>query len=116
MDYRVADLFDLPEQWRGRFDVVVEVQTVQSVPPDSHRAAIAAIAACVAPGGRLLVRAAVRAEDEPARSRPWPLTPSELRWFEDEGLREEERERDGGSANIVYRAPVRPRPGPAPRG
>ena len=104
VDYRVADLFDLPEQWRGRFDIVVEVQTVQSVPPDSHRAAIAAIAACVAPGGRLLVRAAVRAEDEPARSRPWPLAPSELRWFEDEGLREEERERDGGSASIVYGA------------
>lgn len=84
--YRTADLFALPEAWRGRFDVVVEVQTVQSVPIPRHREAIAAIAATVAPGGRLFVRTAVRAEDEPAASIPWPLTPSELAWFEDEGL------------------------------
>ena len=74
-----------------------------SIPPDWHRAAIAVVASCVAPGGRLFVRTALRAEDEPADSRPWPLAPSELRWFEDDGLRELERDDDGGFVHVVYR-------------
>ena len=107
--YTVADLFDLPSSWRERFELIVEVQTIQSLPPSEHRAAVAAISACLAPGGRLLVRAAVRGESEPALSRPWPLTPSELRWFEDEGL-----ERiaslagdDDGFTHLEYRRPGR---------
>ena len=105
--YRVADLFELPDEWRGRFGIVVEVQTIQSIPPEWHRAAIAAVAACVAPGGRLFVRAAVRAEDEPAPRIPWPLSPSELRWFEDEGLHTVARRDEGVFAHIVYARPAR---------
>jgi SAM-dependent methyltransferase len=84
--YLVADLFELPSSWRERFELIVEVQTIQSLPPSEHRAAVAAISTCLAPGGRMFVRTAVRGEDERALSRPWPLTLSELRWFEDEGL------------------------------
>jgi SAM-dependent methyltransferase len=84
--YRVADLFDLPSSWRERFELIVEVQTIQSLPPSEHRAAVSAVSTCLAPGGRMFLRTAVRGEDEPALSRPWPLTLSELRWFEDEGL------------------------------
>ena len=84
--YLVADLFDLPSSWRERFELIVEVQTIQSLPPSEHRAAVAAIATCLAPGGRMFLRTAVRREGEPALSRPWPLTLSELSWFEDEGL------------------------------
>jgi SAM-dependent methyltransferase len=102
VDYLVADLFELPGEWTGRFGIVVEVQTVQSVPPDSHREAIRAITRTVAPGGRLLVRAATRAEDEPAPSRPWPLAPSELAWFEADGLEMVTRCRDGVFAHIEY--------------
>lgn len=87
VDYRVADLFALPLSWRERFELIVEVQTIQSLPPSEHRAAIAAISTCLASGGRMFLRTAVRAEDEPAPSRPWPLTLSELSWFEDEGLK-----------------------------
>jgi hypothetical protein len=65
------------------------------------------IAGCVAPGGRLFVRASVRAEDEPAPRMPYPLAPSELRWFEDEGLREDARRPDGESfAVIEYSRPA----------
>jgi SAM-dependent methyltransferase len=88
VDYRVLDLFALPAEWRARFEIVVEVQTIQSLPPEWHRAAIAAVVACAAPGGHVLVRAAVRGEDEPADTRPWPLKESELRWFADEGCSE----------------------------
>src|SRR3954463_13585897 len=31
--YLVADVLELPEEWRGRFDLVVESLTVQSMPP-----------------------------------------------------------------------------------
>jgi len=83
------------------------VQTIQSLPPGEHRAAVAAIAACLAPGGRLFVRTALRGEDEPAPSRPWPLKLSELRWFEGEGLELTARlgPEDDQLAHLEYRRP-----------
>lgn len=105
--YTVADLFDLPSSWRERFGLIVEVQTIQSLPPSEHRAAVAAISACLAPGARLFVRAAVRGEEEPANSRPWPLRLSELRWFEDEGLERIARlAGDDGFTHLEYRRPA----------
>jgi SAM-dependent methyltransferase len=104
--YRVADLFELPDAWRRRFEIVVEVQTIQSLPPEWHREAIAVVAGCVAPGGRLLVRAAVRGEDEPVHTRPWPLKPSELRWFEAEGLEEVARCSAGVFVEIDWMLPA----------
>ena len=103
--YLVADLFALPSGWEGRFELIVEVQTIQSLPPGEHRTAVAAIAACLAPGGRMFVRTAVRGEDEPAPSRPWPLKRSELRWFEDEGLELSARlgPADDPFVHLVYR-------------
>ena len=100
--YRVADLFDLPPEWTGRFGLVVEVQTIQSLPPDAHREAIAVISRCVAPGGRLFVRTALRGDDEPADRRPWPLREAELRWFDEQGLTEVERWADGGFVHVDY--------------
>ena len=109
VSYRVADLFDLPLDWRERFELVVEVQTIQSLPPSEHRAAIRAISACLAPGGRMFVRTAIRGEDRPALSRPWPLTHSELSWFEDEGLELTARlePADVEVAHLEYRRPLR---------
>jgi uncharacterized protein YndB with AHSA1/START domain len=89
--YRVADLFALPADWAGRFAIVVESLTVQSLPPEAHEEAIAAITRLVAPGGHLLVRTAIRADDEPDAGRPWPLRQAELRWFEADGLIEVDR-------------------------
>jgi SAM-dependent methyltransferase len=106
--YLVADLFELPSSWRERFDLIVEVQTIQSLPPSEHRAAVAAISACLAPGGRMFLRTAVRGEDEQALSRPWPLTLSELRWFEDEGLQLTARlTPDDEFTHLEYRRPRR---------
>lgn len=107
VSFRVADLFDLPSEWAGRFGIVVESLTVQSLPPEAHREAIAVIAGCVAAGGHLLVRTAVRGEDEPAPRRPWPLRPSELRWFEENGLTEIEKcaGADGLVLHLDYQRP-----------
>lgn len=105
--YRVADLFDLPSSWRKRFEIIVEVQTIQSLPPRQHRAAVRAISACLAPGGRMFLRTAIRGDDEPALSRPWPLTLSELTWFENEGLELTARlsPDDHSLAHLEYRRP-----------
>jgi hypothetical protein len=79
--YRVADLLDLPAEWREAFDLVVESITVQSLPPRLHREAIDVVVGTVAPGGTLLVISAARAENEPVDGPPWPLTPSEIARF-----------------------------------
>jgi SAM-dependent methyltransferase len=81
--YEVGDLFALPGAWRGAFDLVVEIWTVQSLPLDVRAEAIAAIASLVAPGGRLLAIAWERADaDGPLRAEPpWPLTRAELESF-----------------------------------
>lgn len=97
VDYRVADLFALPAAWAGAFDVVVEIRTIQSLPPGTRAAAVAAIAGTVAPGGRAFVHCLARAEDEPAGTRPWPVAPSELAGFGAAGLRETSRHETRGT-------------------
>jgi hypothetical protein len=81
--YRVADLLDLPGDWREAFDLVVESITVQSLPPRLHREAIGEVVGTVAPGGTLLVISGARAENEPVDGPPWPLKPSEIALFAD---------------------------------
>lgn len=87
VEYRVADLFDLPDAWTGRFDLVHECYTIQSLRGDLRRRAFAAIAALVAPGGRLLVICRSRADGAVAAGPPWPLSPQELAGFEACGLK-----------------------------
>ncbi len=84
--YRVADLFALPHGWVQAFDLVVEINTLQSLPAERRRAGIRAIAGTVACGGSLFLRCIGRDPDEPAPQRPWPLTRAELAAFADEGL------------------------------
>ena len=79
--YLVADVLDLPREWQGRFHLVVESLTVQSMPPDQHTAAARNIAALLAPGGTLLVLATTRDEGSEVKGPPWPLTRSELDEF-----------------------------------
>lgn len=112
--YRVADLFALPADWAGRFRIVVESLTVQSLPPEAHREAIAVITRCVASGGRLLVRTAVRPDEAPADARPWPLRHAELDWFTADGLVEVGRcaSADGVVLHLDCRRPDGPAQGP----
>lgn len=86
VDYRVADVLDPPPHWRGGFDLVNECYTLQAVPPEAMPALRAAVAALVAPGGRLLVYARVRPDGSPASGPPWPLEISQARAFADMGF------------------------------
>ncbi|MFT3866366.1 MAG: class I SAM-dependent methyltransferase [Solirubrobacterales bacterium] len=86
VDYRVADLFDLPAEWAGAFDLVVEIRTLQSLPIEDRAPAPAAIAATLAPGGLLWLFALARDERVPGGTRPWSLVPAELARLEEAGL------------------------------
>ncbi len=92
VDYRVADL--LTATWERPFDLVVELYTIQSLPPAIRRRVVGAITAPVAPGGTLFVRCFGRDDDAPTDSRPWPVSRAELAWFTEEGLVESEFRED----------------------
>ena len=73
VDYQVADLFRLPAGWDKAFGLVVEIRTLQSLPLPQRADATVAIAATVAPGGRVFVRCLARDDREPPVCRPWPV-------------------------------------------
>jgi SAM-dependent methyltransferase len=78
VEYVVADLLDVPGEWRQAFDLVVEHITVQSLPESVRPAAIAAVAGLVAPGGTLLVISGARDAGEAVDGPPWPLARAEV--------------------------------------
>jgi SAM-dependent methyltransferase len=96
--YEVADVLAPPPAWTGAFDLVVESLTVQSLPPESHAAAIASVRGFVAPGGTLLVIASA-ADRPPTSGPPFPLVRSEIDAF---GLQPRAIERLAGGE--VWRA------------
>jgi SAM-dependent methyltransferase len=110
VDYRVADLFDLPAEWGGRFDLVVEIRTMQSLPISERRAGATAIAATVAPGGRLWLFALGRETHLPGERRPWPVVPAELETFETAALAWESRREDMLDADLFNVVGVLVRP------
>lgn len=86
VDWQVRDLFALPEDWRRRFDFVMEAYTIQALPLVLRGRAMAAIAATVARGGRLLVICRARDDDAPIEGPPWPVSRRELAEFARQGL------------------------------
>lgn len=88
VDYRVADLFELPDQWSNGFELVVEVRTLQSLPPTRLPEAITALAGLARPGGTVFVHCLARSDHEHWTSRPWPLSRNDLATFTAVGLRE----------------------------
>ena len=78
VDYRVHDLLHLPAGWHERFHFVAEIYTLQVLPPHLRQRALSAVAACVAPGGTLLVITRGRDDGADQGDLPWPIAPSEL--------------------------------------
>lgn len=77
--YVESDLFDLPARWRHRFDLVVEINTLQSLPPDRRVEAMQSLADLISRRGHLLLICREAAsptayEDGP----PWEMTHGEL--------------------------------------
>ena len=108
VQYLTANLLDPPDAWRGAFDLVVESITVQALPPELHRDAIARVADMVAPGGTLLViSGGGDARDGPVDGPPWPLTRAEIDSFSSGGLRPVRVEEIGAGAELRWRAELR---------
>lgn len=103
VDYRVADLFALPDAWVGAFDLVVESYTVQALPVALHTRASAAVTSLVAPAGTLLVISAVGARGADVAGPPWPLTGAEIDRFAADGLEVRAREQVPGRSIAHWR-------------
>jgi SAM-dependent methyltransferase len=88
VEYRALDLFALPADFAGAFDLVLESYTLQVLPEDLRRHATTIIASLVRRGGRLVVVARARDPDDPAGTMPWPLTRDDLLGFTAAGLEE----------------------------
>jgi len=87
VEYRPADLFAPPTEWERAFDLVVEIYTLQALPPEPRVHALTQVERFVAPGGTLLVVTRGRLDEEDQRDEiPWPLTRAELSAFEALGL------------------------------
>ncbi|MEL7429478.1 MAG: class I SAM-dependent methyltransferase [Pseudomonadota bacterium] len=86
VDYRIGDLFKLPAEWMGAFDLVHECYTLQSIPPDTLDQTIPAVCSLVAPGGTLLVYTRLRADGSKVDGPPWPLEKSAANRFADHGM------------------------------
>jgi SAM-dependent methyltransferase len=77
--YVQADLFEPPQRWVHRFDLVIDINNIQTLDPRLRRDAVSALSRLAAPHGHLLVicRGAARpAADD--LGPPWPLTADEL--------------------------------------
>lgn len=87
VDYQVADALQTPVAWRGQFDQIVEIYTLQALPAEPRAIAARNIAGCLAPGGTLLVIARGRDAQDAPGAIPWPLTRDDFAPLVAEGLR-----------------------------
>jgi 2-polyprenyl-3-methyl-5-hydroxy-6-metoxy-1,4-benzoquinol methylase len=85
--YRVANIFDPPNEWRSAFDLVHECYTLQALPEMMLQDAARSLASFIAPNGRLLVIARARNDGQDAEGPPWPLSRSCIDLLAVDGLR-----------------------------
>ena len=86
VDYRAADLFDAPADWRGAFDLVHECYTLQALPALLLAQAAQSLSGFLAPNGRLLVIARARADEAAPVGPPWPLSRANIQLIAAHGL------------------------------
>lgn len=79
VNYQVANLLD----FTGRYDLVVEIYTLQAMPLDMRPRALDAVAEL---SNELVIICRGRDESDPPGQLPWPLTPADIRHLEQRGL------------------------------
>jgi SAM-dependent methyltransferase len=89
VEYKVADLFSLPEEWVRGFNLVYECNTIQILKGTSRSQAITEISGLVAPGGEVLVSCRSRNAGEGLDDFPVALDKDEIDGFRLAGLLEE---------------------------
>jgi SAM-dependent methyltransferase len=88
VDYRVADLFQPPEDWLDHFEFIVEIYTIQALWPELQAAAMEKLASLLAPGGDLFFYCSGREPEGDPGSLPFPLSKQDLARFQALGLEE----------------------------
>lgn len=86
VSYVHADLFKLPSNWQGGFDLVHECYTLQALSPQLLPKTTEAIASLVKPGGTLLVYTRIAHETLQQSGPPWPLTKAQAEAFSNHGF------------------------------
>ena len=80
VDFRAADLLDLPPEWLGAFDLVVEIFTIQAVPEPPRTDIATGVRSLVAPGGTLLaIQFRASGEDDSTEGPPFALGERRIR-------------------------------------
>ena len=88
VDYRVADLFNYPAEWRRKFDLVYECNTIQILEGPSRARALEAISDLVASEGEVIVSCRSRNSGEQLDTFPLALDRDEIDGFRRAGLSE----------------------------
>ncbi len=88
VDYMVADLFNHPANWMGRFDLVYECNTIQILKGPDRVRAVNAMANLLAPKGEILVSCRSRNAGEQSDAFPLALDRAEIDGFQRAGLTE----------------------------
>ena len=86
VEFVAADLFQPPEGWTRRFDLVHEAYTLQVLPRGLRPKAVSQLTGFVSPDGILLMIARARDEADELGEMPWPLTYTEIEAVTRSGL------------------------------
>lgn len=90
VNFLKADLFDAPETWVNHFNFVLEIYTIQALPPKYEDEVISTLSSWIAPKGTLLVIAKVSDEQRNFQNGPpWLLNKNYIVKFEQHGLKSE---------------------------
>jgi len=88
INFRVANIFELSDEYIGKYDFVYEGLTIQSIPRVERKKLIEIIAKLVAPRGKILIYAHRQEDKEDLGGPPWPLYRHEFEWFTEHGFTE----------------------------
>ncbi len=82
-----ADLLKGLSEWKHQFEFVLEIYTIQALPPKYETTAITNISELLSPGGQLMVITAVQHQKRDFKlGPPWLLTSDYVASFEKNGL------------------------------
>ena len=73
IEWRAEDLLNLPEEWKGAWDLVLEVHILQAIPPEIRQVAATKLAPLVASNGNLVCIGRINLTGEELDGPPWPL-------------------------------------------
>lgn len=82
----IEDIFFLPKEMSGKYDLVFESRTIQSLHPEHKKQLMQIIAGLLAPQGELLLHANIQDDVHSFCGPPWPLYRSDLQVFKEHDL------------------------------